>query len=125
MKAVLGYLVGAVVLAVVAIVLFRAGVLDREMAAAQEQAVDGNYEPLETALQSAEPYYEYASRLPWVGSRPLNDLRTRKAALQYWQHRYAELVPRGDDPLGAVPPDNVDLQFLVASGMVRQESARA
>jgi hypothetical protein len=125
MKAVAGYLIAAVILAIVAVVLFRAGVLDRDMAAAQEQAVDQHYEALEATLNAAEPYYEYASRLPWVGTRAVNDLRTRRAAIQYWQHRYTELVPRGDDPLAGVPPDNVDLQFLVASGMVQRSGANA
>ena len=125
MKAVAGYLIGAVLLAVAAVVLFQAGVLDREMAAAQERAVDEEYAPLETVLNSAEPYYQYASRLPWIGGRPLNELRARRAALQYWQRRYSELMPRQEDPLAGVPADNVDLQFLVASGIVRQGAARA
>jgi hypothetical protein len=125
MKAVAGYLIGAVLLAVVAVVLFRVGVLDREMADAEERAVDAEYAPLDAVLSSAEPYYEYASKLPWVGSRPLNELRARKAALQYWQHRYGELVPRKEDPLEGVPADNVDLQFLIASGFVRQSAAGA
>jgi hypothetical protein len=125
MKAVAGYLIGAVLLAVVAVVLFRMGVLDRDMAAAQERAVDADYAPLEAVLTAAEPYYQYARRLPWVGDRPLNELRARKAALQYWQQRYGELVPRQEDPLAGVPSDNVDLQFLVASVVVRQGVARA
>ena len=33
--------------------------------------------------------------------------------------------PIQDDPLGAVPADNVDLQFLVASAVYRQGLARA
>ncbi len=120
MKAIAGYLLGSLALAVIAAVFIRAGSLDREMADAQKRAVDSDFGALEKALDAAEPYYEYASHLPLVGRGPLNEIRAKKAALQYWQRRYAALVTNQADPLASVPADNVNLQFLVANGMYRQ-----
>jgi hypothetical protein len=125
MKAVAGYLLGALLFAIVALAFLRIGVLDGEIAEAQTRAINADYPPLERALEAAEPFYEYANRLPWVGPAPLNELRAERAALDYWQRRYAALVPAQDDPLAGVPADNVDLQFLVASGVFRQGLSRA
>ncbi len=125
MKAIASYLVGSLVLAVVAAVFFGSGLLDRQIADAQKLAVDSDFGALENALNEAEPYYEYASHVPRVGTRPLNELRAKKAALQYWQRRYGPLLSNQDDPLASVPADNVELQFLTASGLYRQGIAQA
>jgi hypothetical protein len=124
MKAIAGYLIGSVVLVVVAAIFFRSGLLDRQIADAQKRAVDSDFSALENALNAAEPYYEYASRVPFVGTRPLNELRAKKAALNYWQRRYGPLLNNQEDPLASVPADNIELQFLTASGLYRQGIAR-
>jgi hypothetical protein len=125
MKAIGGYLLGAVVLALASAVCLAVGLLDRDMAEAERRAVVADYRELTGVLDRAERYYEYASRLPWIGPAPLNDVRARKAALQYWERRYAALLPNPADPLASIPPENVDLQFLVASAVYRQGAAGA
>src|SRR3972149_11772877 len=60
-----------------------------------------------------------ASRLPWVGNGPLNDVRARRGAAQYWQRDYAALVPKESDPVAAISADNIELQRLVANAVYR------
>lgn len=120
MKAISGYLLGAVLMAVVGTVCLVTGFLDRDIAHAQEHIVSGDYDEPQETFHGAERYYEYASRLPWVGNTPLNDMRAREAALQYWQQRYVTIVPEVADPIANTPADNVDLQLVVANAMYRE-----
>src|SRR3972149_9316808 len=60
-----------------------------------------------------------ASRLPWVGNGPLNDVRARRGAAQYWQRDYAALVPKESDPVAAISADNIELQRLLAHAVYR------
>ena len=125
MKAVVGYLLGAVGAALVGAACLLGNHVDQAFAHAQEHIIAGDYgEPFQI-YQDAEPYYEYASRVPWIGNGPLNDIRARKAALLYWQRRYTDIVPEQTDPVGNVPADNVDLQFIMANAMFREGVAKA
>src|SRR5206468_2188593 len=73
MKAIGGFLLGALALAVLGGLCLAASLLDREMVHAQEHVVSGSYaEPL-AILDTTERYFEYASRLPWIGTGPVND----------------------------------------------------
>src|SRR5687767_1483695 len=101
MKGITGYILGAVVLALIGGVALIVSNVERQMAAAQESVATFQYEGLDETLDSIEPYLEYGSRLPWVGSGPLNDLRARRAAVQYWQRQYEPIVPQQTDPIGA------------------------
>lgn len=125
MKGVAGYLLGAVVLAVIGAVLLGSGLFEREMAQAQRNLATLNYDAPEAAYDNAERYFEYGSRLPWIGNGPLNDVRAKKAAVRYWQHRYAMIVPAQADPVNAVAPDNVELQLIVANAVYRTGQAQA
>lgn len=124
MKATAGYLVVAAIFALVGGVVLRAGLLDRDLARVDEQLVAYEYEQAQPVLDDAERFYGYASRLPWVGSGPVNDVRARKAALQYWRRQYGALAA-GEDPVGRVSPDDLQLQFLVASALYRDSLRRA
>jgi hypothetical protein len=125
MKGIARYLVGAIVMLFVSAVCFVAGLLDRDIAHAQEHIVEGDYGEPQQTFQDAERYYGYASRLPWVGNGPVNELRARQAALQYWQKRYTAIVPEVGDPIANTPADNIDLQFLVSNAMYREGLAQA
>jgi hypothetical protein len=120
MNAITRYLIGAVAMALVGAVCVVAGLLDRDIAHAQEHVVSADYAEPQEIFSGAERYYEYASRLPWVGNGPVNEMRARQAALQYWQKRYVAIVPEQADPIANIPVDNVDLQFLVATAMYRE-----
>jgi hypothetical protein len=124
MRGTAGYLIAAVAFALAGAVFLRAGLLNQDLARVDEQVVAGEYDNLTETLAGAERYYGYASRLPWIGDGPLNDIRARKAALQYWQRRYAALAPQ-PDPFAELPEDNVDLQFLVANAVYRHGVTRA
>jgi hypothetical protein len=126
MKGITGYVVGAVILAVIGGVSFAASRLDREMAQAQQAVLTSDYGAANASLQAVEGYYGYASRMPWVGEAPLNDIRARQAAVNYWQHEYGALVPADrTDPVADVPADNVQLQLIVANAVYRDGQPRA
>ena len=125
MKRITGYLLGAALLALLGAVCLAADRLDREMAHAQQNLATLNYDDPEATFETAERYFEYGSRIPWVGNGPLNDVRARKAALYYWQQQYGAIVPQQTDPVGAIAPDNVELQLVVANAVYRTGQAQA
>ena len=124
MKATAVYLILATIFALVGGVILKAGFLDRDLARVEEQLVASDYEQVQPVLDDAERFYGYASRLPWVGSRPLTEVRTRKAAVQYWQGNYSALMT-GNDPLARASQDGAEYQFLVATAMYRDSLRRA
>jgi len=95
------------------------GRMDRGVADAAESVLAQKYDDSDAQLATAERYLGYASALPWVGNGPVNDVRSRRAAVRYWQGDYAALIPQQTDPLAAIPSDNVDLQFVVANAIYR------
>src|SRR5688572_8096225 len=109
MKAMTAYLLAAIIFGFVGAVCFRAGMLDHDMALAQERVVAADYSQLEEVLETAERYSAYAGHVPWIGSGPLNEVRARKAAMQYWQRNYAAIAPAQQDPLADIPPSNIEL----------------
>ena len=125
MKGITGYLLGAVVVALLGGVCLAAGLLERQMARAQQQFAALDYVEPDATFETAERYFEYGSRLPWIGSGPLNDVRARRAALRYWQQQYGTIVPRQIDPVGAIASDNIELQLVVANAVYRAGQAGA
>lgn len=125
MKGITGYLVAAVVLALVGGVSMAASMLERDMARAQEDVATLKYDGPQATFDATERYFEYASHLPWVGNGPMNDVRARKAALRYWQQQYRAIVPQQTDPVSAVAADNVQLQLIVANAVYRTGIAEA
>ena len=125
MKGITGYLLGAVVVALLGGVCLAAGLLERQMARAQQQFAALDYIEPDAAFETAERYFQYGSRLPWIGNGPLNDVRVRRAALRYWQQQYGTIVPRQLDPVGAIAPDNIELQLVVANAVYRAGQAGA
>ena len=125
MKGISGLLVAAAALALLGVLFAAFGLLERDMAQAQERVTTMNYDGVEETLDTAEHYYEYGSHLPWIGSGPVNDVRARKAALHYWQKNYATIVPQQSDPVGAVASDNSALQLIVADAVYRTGQAQS
>jgi len=119
MKGIAGLLLTAAVVALVGGIVLGAGLLEREMARAQQDVVTQPNGAPATTFETAERYYEYGSHVPWIGSGPLNDVRAKKAALTYWQGDYASVVPQQSDPVSAVPSDNVAAQMVVANALFR------
>lgn len=125
MKAIAGYLFAAVLLALVAAVCLAAGLLERDMAHAEQGLMAMKYDEPDQMLAMAERYFEYGSRLPGFGNGPLNEVRARRAALRYWQRQYGAIVPRQLDPVSGVPVDNIELQLVVANAVYRSGQLQA
>ena len=125
MKGIVGYLLGAAVLALVGGAFLTLGQLDRDMARAEQAINTLNYRAAEGTFQTAERYFGYASHVPGIGNGPLNDVRARVASLHYWQRDYGPIVPKQNDPVTAVASDNVGLQFVTANAVYRTGQARA
>ena len=126
MKGIAGYVIGAVVLAVLGGVCLGGSRLDRQMANAQQSVITANYDAADASLQAVERYYQYVGRVPVVGGGAVNDIRTRRAAIDYWRHRYGALVPAGrTDPVADVAADNVQLQLIVADAVYRNGQPKA
>jgi hypothetical protein len=125
MKGIVGYLVGALALALIGGAVLLLGLLDRDMARAEREINTLNYAAAQAAFQTAERYLEYASHIPGVGKGPLNDVRARAASLHYWQQDFGSIVPKQNDPVTAVAADNVGLQFVTANAVYRAGQTRA
>ena len=125
MKGITGLLVAAVLLALLGAGLARLSFLERDMARAQANVTTQNYDGVEQTFDTAERYYEYGSHLPWVGSGPANEVRARRASMQYWQKSYSAVIPQQTDPIGAVPADNTALQMIVANAVYRTGQAKS
>ena len=120
MKGVVRYIIGAAVLAILGGLCLGASRLEREVADAQQLFLTSDYERAAASLDAVEPYYEYAVNVPGIGEGPLNDIRARKGAINYWRHDYEALAPaERTDPVADVPPGNVALQLIVADAIYR------
>src|ERR1700674_2321746 len=114
MKGIVGYLFVAVMLALAGPVFLAAGYLKRDMAHAQQSVMALKYDEADKIFATTERYYEYASRLPWIGDGPLNDVRTRRAELQYWQGQYAAISSPQPESGNGTGADNIGLQLVSA-----------
>lgn len=115
----------ALLLAALGTVALTWGRVERQMALAEQDIATLDYAGVHEKLGRAERFYEQVGRVPFVGSAALNEVRARKAAVHYWQRDYGAIVPAQADPIGALPPENVDLQFIVANAVFRHGRAQA
>jgi hypothetical protein len=126
MKGVAGYVVVTIVLVVLGGICLGASRLDGLMVNAQQTLLTSDYKTAEASLEAAERYYGYASHVPWVGDRPANEVRVRRAAVNYWQRKYSALAPADrTDPVADVATDNLPLQMMVADSVYRGGQTRA
>ena len=127
MNTITKYVLAAVVMSLLGGVCVAAGLMDREIARAQQDLAALSVESPDLAADrmDVERYLDYASRVPWIGTKPLNDVRARNAAMRYWQQQYGGLVPAQSDPMSGIAPDNVDLQLVVANAVYRTGRAQA
>lgn len=125
MKGIMSYLLGAIVLMLVGGGCLMVSMLERQIAEAQQSVTTLQYEGVEETLDNVEWYFEYGTRLLWIGNEPLNDVRVRKAALQYWQRQYGSIIPEQTDPVGVIAADNLELQLVVANAVYRTGQAKA
>jgi hypothetical protein len=115
----------AAVLAALGTVALTWGQIERQLAEAERNMATLRYAGVQETLERAERFYEYVGRIPFMTSSALNEVRARRAAVHYWQRNYGAIVPAQADPIGAVPAENVDLQFIVANAVFRRGQAEA
>ena len=125
MTRITGYLVAAAALVLAAGVCLAMSLLDRQIARAQVDLSTLQEDDPEVAFAGLERYIAYGSGLPWIGAATLNDVQWRKATLQYWQRQYDQVIPPQGDPIAAIPPDNIELQLVVANAVFRRAQAEA
>ena len=116
MKRSFGIIVTVILLAIVGSVALVAGMFDRRMAIAQEDMV---------VLDFADPQVEYGElqqrveKWPWVSRRPLEEIRKRRALLQYWQGDYGDLVEIARVSSQSDQPVDPELETLAANALYR------
>ncbi len=125
MKGITSHLLGAIALMLLGGGCLAVSMLERQIAEAQQSVTTLQYEGVEETLDNVERYLEYGTRYLGIGNGPLNDVRARKAALQYWQRQYGSIIPEQTDPVGAVAADNLELQLVVANAVYRTGQAKA
>ena len=118
MRTVIGTLAAGIALAWVGALLIAASRLDHNIALAQEHLVAQRYASADEAFEAAAPTLGYARWLPWIGNRAVDDMRARRAALLYWQHRYEDLqtTSTAEDMISG---DNSGLQLVLANAIYR------
>jgi hypothetical protein len=124
MKSVTGFVLGAVVLVLLGTLAMAASRADARMADAQELMATMRFDEAASSIEAAEQSLRYARWVPWIGADALREVEAKKAALQYYQGDYAELLPEGD-PVAAVDENNVPLQFVVANAVFRDKLTSA
>jgi hypothetical protein len=124
-KGIVGYLFVAAVMAVAGAVCLAAGFINRDMAHAQQSAMALKYDEADKTFASLERYFDYASRLPWVGDGPLNDLRTRRAELEYWKGQYAAISSPQPESGNRITEENIGLQLVAANAGYRSGRLQA
>ena len=125
MKAITAYFLLAVVFALAGAFCLGLSRLDRDIAHAQQSVSTLKYDEADEVYARAERYFQYGSRVPWIGNGSLNDVRTRRAQLRYWQGQYATITSQQPDPVGSVPVDNVGLQLVTANAVYRSGRTEA
>jgi hypothetical protein len=119
MRGAAGYLVAALLLTVIGAGCLGAWWLEGRVAEAERSFGTLAFDRSQRQLDGLERYLEYASRLPWIGPGPVNELRARRTAADYWRGEYASIVPAGADPTAAIAPDNTALQLVAANAVYR------
>lgn len=125
MKGVMACWLAALGLGIIGLACLMAGRFEQSVAQAERNLTTLDYAGAEDIFGRAERYLEYASYIPGVGHQALNDIRAQKAWLRYWQGQYGAIIPHSDDPIGSLPRDNTELQFVVANALYRSAQAQA
>lgn len=113
-QGVAGYLMGAVVAATAAAGAWAVASYEDRLAEQAQHFATGDHARAAESLEAARPWARYVRWMPWIGHDVPRTLRTREAALQYWDGAYGALANAT-----ASDPDNVDLQLIAANAAYR------
>jgi hypothetical protein len=118
MKRSIGIIAVVLLLVLVGAAALMAGRFERRMAIAQEDMA---------VLDFADPMADYAALekdiegVPLVSERPLQEIRRRRAMLQYWQSDYTDLIEVARTASKSEDADSVDpeMRVLAANALYR------
>jgi hypothetical protein len=116
MKRSLGIVVSALLLAIAGGICLFAGLFERRMGVAQEDMA---------VLDFEDPQADYAvlqqdlEKLPWLSLSTLQEIKVRRATLQYWQHDYGDLAELAVKPAHGDEAVDPELQLLGANAAFR------
>ncbi len=119
MKAVVNYLLAALILGAVAVLFLARSLLDRRLASAERELVTLNLAESARRYAEVSRYLDYATNVPWLLTGTRADLQARRAAIRYWQSDYDSLLADYGDPRSAAVQNNPALQFIVANAAYR------
>jgi hypothetical protein len=120
MKGAIVWGIAAAVLATIGVVSMRIATVERLIADAQQDLATLNYDRAQQSLTEAERSIGVARWVPGFGSGALDEVRARRAGLQYWQHKYTDLLPEGEDPVAAIEEGSLDRKMVLANAVYRQ-----
>ena len=123
MKGVARYMIGSIVVALAGTVCLAAGMLDRRVADAGREFAVRQYDRADASLEPVERYLAYGRWIPSLDAA-LNDVRTRRAATQYWNRQYDRIVSDRADLSSAGAP-NIDRQLIAANAVFRRGQPKA
>ena len=125
MKTVVRHLVVAVVLALVAGIIFVGALLHRKIANGQRHVATLNLNLAASVFDDVYDRLRYTQNVSWLLRGTRQEVESQRAAVRYWRREYGTLVAEYPD-IG--PPnirDNLPLQLTLASAYVRDGEATA
>ncbi len=123
-KTIARHLVVAVVLALLAGVIFVGAVVQREIAEGQRHVATLNLNRAATVFDDVYDQLRYTQNVPWLrGTR--RGVEGRRATVRYWRREYETLVAEYPDIGRPDIRDNLPLQLALASAYVRAGEATA
>jgi tetratricopeptide (TPR) repeat protein len=116
MRKVLAQAAIALVLLAIGYVFWRAGQLQNGVAAAHEELALLRYNSANASYADIEDSMGAVGRVPWVSDALLADVRSDRAAGDYWLARYDALGPRRDAAGGAIEQQPAELTLSANAG---------
>lgn len=121
MRRFLGYAIVALVLFVAGVALARAADAQRRFVSAQEQVAILALDAAETEFGAVERSMALTARLPVIGTAILADVRQQRATAAYWRAEYSAL-PSSEAELSS---DSIDPDLLLLSANAAFRTAEA
>lgn len=123
MKSIGGYVVAAVVGAVLGMAAVAVGLLEHRIARAEEAMASLDFTESVLAYDDLEQSLWYAEYLPWIADDTMTRVRARRAAVRYWGGDYDALLAltreQGNEE------SDTELLFIAANAMYRIGQERA
>jgi hypothetical protein len=123
MKTASGLLTGALALSLAGAILLAAGRYDGAVVRAQRDFAAQQYARADASLEPVERYLQYGRWLPPL-ERALAGVRTRRAAIRYWQREYERIIA-DQRAYDEASPSDADLQLIAANAVYRRVQTQA